>query len=361
MATPRFSIVITTWNGLKHLQRCLPSIVASVHHSFEVIVVDNASTDETLTWLASKYPCVKAVALNSNFKYGGGNNRAIHACSGDIVIFLNNDVTVDTNWLRALDQAFSSDPDLTVAQPKILSLLDPQRFEYAGAAGGYLDRYGYPFCRGRIFSTIEKDMGQYDQPVDILWASGAALAIRKSVFVGAGGFDDDFGLHMEELDLCWRLLNRGHMVRFVPASCVYHLGGGSLPTGSYKKSYYNYRNNLFMLWKNLTAPSFYKRMGTRSMLDFAATIRALLLGRWFEVAAIAAAYSSFAWSLSRLCKKRRILQSRRTVVSDPPQMIDCCIPFEYFIRKHKTYTVIAKTLCPDQARYVTQLHRPVIS
>lgn len=333
---PSFSIIIVSWNALHHLQTYLPSVSATDYPDFEIILADNASTDGSKKWVRDHFPGVKIAALDKNYGYCGGNNKAVPYAQGDILVFLNNDVRVEPDWLDALAQCFS-DPNVGAAQPKFRSDEDSEYFEYAGAAGGFLDRYGYPFCRGRIFDTVEKDWGQYDDSRDILWASGAALAIRKELFVNQEGFDEDFEFHMEEIDFCWRLWNTGYKVRYCPQSTIYHLGGGSMPMGSPRKVYYNYRNNLTMLWKNCSAGSLVRRFWPRYSLDIIAALRSLTLGNWEECKAIIRAHYHFWRSFSSVQRKRQDLQRRRTVEDDPAGILPVNIVKEYFLKNKKTF------------------------
>jgi GT2 family glycosyltransferase len=253
--------------------------------------------------------------------------------TGDILLFLNNDVRVEPNWLVPLANLFDANPATAAAQPKIRSYKNTRAFEYAGAAGGFIDHYGYPFCRGRIFDAVETDTGQYDDETPIFWASGAALAVRKKVFEQINGFDEDFEFHMEEIDLCWRLWNKNHAVTFCPASIVYHLGGGSLPVHSPRKRYFNYRNNLIMLWKNYTLSSLLVRFPMRLMLDAVAALQELLKGKWPACKAIIKAHEHFWLSLSRTNRKRRLLQQKRLTHSNPPTMKKVSIVWQYFVKK----------------------------
>lgn len=334
---PRFSIVIVTWNALSHLKTYLPSVAATEHDSFEIVIADNNSTDGTPGWVRSHYPQVRLARFDDNYGYSGGNNRAVPYAKGEILVFLNNDVAVEPDWLDALDRAFRERPDTAALQPKIRSYRDPERFEYAGAAGGHLDRYGYPFCRGRLFDTVEVDRGQYDESAPVFWASGAALAVRKSCFGEADGFDEDFQFHMEEIDLCWRLWRRGWEVRCEPGSVVYHLGGGSLPMGSPRKVYYNYRNSLFMLWKNYSTAALWGRLPVRVVLDKVAALRALMRGNTREFGAIVRAYRDFLLSLGRVHRTRRRLRAQGLSTADPPVMQPFSVVWSYFAAGRRTF------------------------
>lgn len=337
---PFFSIIIVSWNALPHLKNYLPSVAATEYPNFEIILADNASEDGSKAWVREHYPKVKIATFDQNYGYCGGNNRAVPHAEGDILLFLNNDVRVEPDWLHGLAECFQKDPQVAAVQPKMLADEQPEYFEYAGAAGGFLDKFGYPFCRGRIFETIEQDQGQYDNETDILWASGAALAVRKEVFEELGRFDEDFDFHMEEIDLCWRLWNAGYKVQFCPQSTVYHLGGGSMSMESPRKVYYNYRNNLRMLWKNSSSDSLYWRFLGRYGLDIVAAFRTLFFGEWKELNAIIRAHVHFWESFGSTYEKREKLQRRRKVKSDPPTLLPISIIAEYFLKGKKFFSEI---------------------
>lgn len=342
---PFFSIIIVSWNALHHLKKYLPSVTATNYSAFEIILADNASDDGSKEWVEKQYPEVTIVELDKNYGYCGGNNRAVPHAKGNILLFLNNDVRVDPDWLHALAECFS-DPGTAAAQPKFRSDKKPEYFEYAGAAGGFLDRYGYPFCRGRIFDTVEKDRGQYDDPRDIFWASGAALAIRKELFEDQEGFDEDFEFHMEEIDLCWRLWNAGYRVRYCPGSVIYHLGGGSLPMKSPRKVYYNYRNNLMMLWKNCSSLTLHRRFWIRYSLDFISALRFLVNGEWAEYKAVVRAHYHFWQTFGTTRRKRIQLQVKRVEKRDPSPLLPITLVFEYFVKRKHTFDAIFST-SPD--------------
>lgn len=334
---PDFSIIIVTWNALHHLKTYLPSVREHSHEDAEIIIADNASTDDTAGWIAKHYPDIRIITMDRNYGYCGGNNRAAAYANGKYLVFLNNDVEVTPGWLTPLRSVLDKDDYVAAVQPKLRSWKDREYFEYAGAAGGMLDRYGYPFCRGRIFETLEKDVGQYDDPCDISWASGAAMVIRKEIFNDCGGFDESFEFHMEEIDLCWQIWNRGYRVRYCPDSVVYHLGGGSLPPDSPRKVYYNYRNNLKMIWKNCASGTLLPKMAMRMILDHIALERSLLRFQLGESRAILRAYFHFFSSLPYLMKKRRSLREKRTVPDDQFVLYSRSIIWQYFFRKRKTF------------------------
>ncbi|MDR9419225.1 glycosyltransferase family 2 protein [Gracilimonas sp.] len=331
-----FSIIIVTWNALNHLKNYLPSVVETEYPDFEIIIADNASDDGSKQWIKSTYPDVKIATFDRNYGYCGGNNRAVPFTEKEILLFLNNDVRVDKNWLHGINKAFKDDMTAAV-QPKMLSDKEPEKFEYAGAAGGFIDKYGYPFCRGRIFEEVEKDEGQYDNNRNLFWASGAALAIRKDLFRETGGFDEDFEFHMEEIDLCWRLQNLGYQIGYAPDSVVYHLGGGSLPMGSPRKVYYNFRNSLFMLWKNYSSFSLRKRFGIRILLDIVAAWKALAQGKPKEWWAVAKAHLHFLKDLGKVSRKRAYLQKQRVNKDDPDAMLNFSIIWQHFLKAVKKF------------------------
>ena len=333
---PDFSIIIVTWNALHHLKTYLPSVWEHSHPQAEVLIADNASTDGTAEWVKETFPDMRVVTLDRNYGYCGGNNRAAQHAGTDRLIFLNNDVEVTPGWLEPLREILDENPDVAAVQPKLRSWSDKEFFEYAGAAGGMLDRYAYPFCRGRIFDTLERDNEQYDDACDISWASGAALVIRRELFLDFGGFDETFEFHMEEIDLCWRLWNRGYRIRYCPDSVVYHLGGGSLPTDSPRKLYYNFRNNLKMILKNCRTRDLLPRLFIRMVLDGVAFARLLAGGKVRECWAILRAHLHFYRSLPGLISTRKTLKAVRTVPDDKPVLRPYSIIWQYFLRGRRT-------------------------
>ncbi|NBC17963.1 MAG: glycosyltransferase [Bacteroidetes bacterium] len=287
---PLVSIVIVTWNALPLLQQCLPSVVATDYPNLEIILADNASSDGSAEWVEAMHPSVTIVRHPENWAFARGNNAALDHAEGDYVLLLNNDVEVPPDWLDPLVATMETHPDVGAVQPKLLQHHARSRFEYAGGAGGFLDRFGYPFTRGRLFFTLEEDRGQYDDPRDVFWATGAALLLRRRALDEVGLLDEQFWMHMEEIDLCWRLWRQGWRVRVEPRSTVYHIGGGSLPQGDPRKTYYNFRNSLLMLYKNLPPAAWRRVFPIRAALDGLAALRAVVQGRWAEGRAILRAY-----------------------------------------------------------------------
>mgnify|MGYP002623430165 FL=1 len=299
------AIVILNWNGRAMLQRYLPSVVANTPDDACVVVADNGSTDDSLAFVESNYPQAGIVRLDRNYGFAEGYNRALAQVEAEYYVLLNDDVDVVAGWIEPIIKLFEDNPQVAVCQPKLL--MDTQRdtFEYAGASGGFIDRFGYPFCRGRMFNTLERDEGQYDDCAEVMWATGAAMFVRGSVWREVGGLDGSFFAHMEEIDFCWRVRNRGYKVMCCPQSVVYHLGGGTLPKGSPRKTYLNFRNNLSMLYKNLPSSRLVPVLALRIPLDWVAALKFLTDGNPGDFAAVGKAHRSFIASLKRLRRQRR--------------------------------------------------------
>ena len=290
----RVAVIILNWNGEKLLREFLPSVVKNTNTDLgRVVVVDNHSTDGSWICLEQEFPDVERVLFEDNFGFAGGYNRAIEMIEAEYVVLLNSDVEVAPGWLEPLVAVLDRDERVAAVQPKILAYRDKKKFEYAGAAGGYIDYLGFPFCRGRVMDTTEQDDGQYDDEVDVFWATGASLCIRRDVYRATGGLDEAFFAHMEEIDLCWRLKNGGYTLKVVPSSVVYHLGGGSLPMNHPRKLFLNYRNNLLMLHKNLCAKQRKKIFFARVLLDTMAGGLFLLKGQWSNTRSVIRAYKAF--------------------------------------------------------------------
>lgn len=290
----KVAVVILNWNGKKLLKEFLPSVVRhTTHNEVDVIVADNGSSDDSLLFLSNSYPQIKTIVLEQNYGFADGYNRALNQIESEYFVLLNSDVEVTQDWLLPIIDFLDRNKDVAAAQPKILSQRNKAYFEYAGASGGFIDRLGYPFCRGRIFKAVEEDKGQYDNPIDVLWATGACLVIRSNDFFEAGGFDATFFAHMEEIDLCWRLLARGKSIKCIPASEVYHYGGATLDQENPRKVYLNFRNNLLMLYKNMADKEYKKLMCIRWFLDYLASFFFLLTGSFSKMKAVWKARKDF--------------------------------------------------------------------
>ena len=285
---PSVAVVILNWNGKQLLEKFLPSVVGSVYENLQLIVGDNGSTDDSIAFLKREYPIVSIIANEKNYGFAEGYNQVLSKVDADYFVLLNSDVQVPKNWITPVIELMESDAKIAAAQPKIKWQLQQQQFEYAGAAGGFMDLYAYPFCRGRIFDHLEMDNGQYNKQLDIFWASGAALFMRSKAWHEVGGLDPDFFAHMEEIDLCWRLKNLGYKIVYCPQAEVYHVGGGTLNANNPYKTYLNFRNNLIILQKNLPLADAYFRVLIRMCIDFIAWIHFLLKGE-----------TSFAWSVNK--------------------------------------------------------------
>jgi GT2 family glycosyltransferase len=303
------AIVILNYNGRHYLEKFLPNIIR-YSGNYEIWIADNASTDQSLEWIRSNYPSLRVLEIQENKGYAGGYNEALRHIKSDYYILLNSDIEVTENWVDPVITFMDSDSSIAACQPKILAYDLPTHFEYAGAAGGYMDYLGYPFCRGRIFDTREEDLGQYDDEKDVFWATGACLFLRASAFHKASGFDESFFAHMEEIDLCWRLLNLKFRVTYCGKSVVYHVGGGTLHKSNPKKTFLNYRNNLIMLFKNLPKGRRWKTVLIRLVLDGISSVRFMATGAWPDVIAIVRAHFAFYRMIPSLVKKNPRTRNR---------------------------------------------------
>jgi GT2 family glycosyltransferase len=303
----KIAVVILNWNGAKLLQQFLPSILRYSPEA-TIFVADNASIDDSIAVLKTHFPSVQIIQNQDNYGFAKGYNEAMKNLNFDIYALVNSDIEVTENWLQPILDKFKNEPKTAIIQPKILDFKDKAFFEYAGAAGGYIDQYGYPFCRGRIFDTIEKDHQQYEDETEIFWASGACFFIRSEVYYTLQGFDDDFFAHQEEIDLCWRAINRGYHIQYTPKSVVYHVGGATLQQGNPKKTYLNFRNSLLMLVKNLPKSRLLPILFLRLCLDGLAGIQFLFKGKPNHTFAILKAHFSFYYLLPRFYKKREANQ-----------------------------------------------------
>ncbi len=302
----KVSVIILNWNGDEHgfIRRYLPTVVQYTDPALaDVVVADNGSEDSSLQLLAEEFSSVKVIPLGKNYGFAEGYNRAIKQVETPYVVLLNDDVAVTEHWLEPLLEHMEVHEHTAAVQPKILSDRDHSLFEYAGACGGYLDKHGYPYCRGRIFDTIEKDEGQYDMKRPIMWASGACMLVRRELYLKAGGLDKHFFAHMEEIDLCWRLRRMQWRITCVPHSVVYHLGGGSLPQGNPTKTRLNFRNSLLMLYKNLPKKSRSRIMFERKCLDFIAALNFLFHGQFKQVGAIRQAHKEAKWMIQDIYER----------------------------------------------------------
>lgn len=327
------AIVILNWNGRKFLQEFLPLVLSNSGNSAEVIVADNASTDDSVAWMQAHYPNVRLILNKENGGFAQGYNDALKQVDAEYYILLNSDIEVTPNWVDPVLRMMDADPSIGACQPKLRSFYEREKFEYAGAAGGFIDRYGYPFCRGRIFFELEKDDGQYDDPCEIFWATGACMFVRAELYHQLGGLDADFFAHMEEIDFCWRLKSAGYKIMYCPQSVVYHIGGGTLPKSSSRKTYLNFRNNFTLLYKNLPARELFPVFFVRLFLDGVAAMKFLLTGGISDMFAVTRAHFSFYRHLGAHRKKRRAL-----VQKDVNCRYQGNLVWEHYIRGIKRYS-----------------------
>lgn len=292
----KVSVVILNLNGAEMLRTFLPSVVKYTNPELaEVCVADNGSTDNSVDIVRDEFPSVRLISFKENYGFAEGYNKVMDNVDTDYVVLLNSDVEVTEGWIEPILSYMESHKDVAACQPKILSYHDKKKFEYAGASGGYIDKYGYPFCRGRVFDSLETDNGQYDTPADIFWASGAAMFVRRDVYVAVGGLDPKFFAHMEEIDLCWRLLSRGYRLVCIPESKVYHVGGATLKKENPKKTYLNFRNNLLMMYKNLPSDELRKVMIVRCFLDYLAVVFYILKFDFSNASAVVKARKDYSF------------------------------------------------------------------
>jgi GT2 family glycosyltransferase len=328
----KLAVLILNWNGKDLLERFLPSICKYNSDFANIIVVDNASSDDSVTFLNTEYPEIETIELDKNYGFAEGYNKAMEMVNYPYVVLLNTDVRVTENWLVEPLDFLEKNGDYAACQPKILDEKEPTKFEYAGASGGYIDRFGYPFCRGRIFDDLEVDAGQYDSVKDVFWASGAALFVRRELYLEVGGLDASFFAHQEEIDLCWRLLNMNYKIACIPQSTVFHLGGASLDKMNPKKTFLNFRNNLVMLLKNLPVyalPIIFIRM----VFDGVAGVKFISEGKFSHCWAIVKAHFSFYSRIPSV-----LLNRKKTIKISNSLMYSKSILVEYFIKKNKTYS-----------------------
>jgi GT2 family glycosyltransferase len=306
---PLVALVILNWNGRHHLEQFLPSVLASGYPALQVIVADNASTDDSVLFLQQHHPQVRLLTLPKNYGFAAGYNEALRQVSASYYLLLNSDVEVSPGWITPMVQLLEKNDAFAACQPKILAYNNKTVFEYAGAGGGWIDAFGYPFARGRVFDVCEYDQGQYNDAQEVFWASGAALLIKSSAFHAAGGFDPYFFAHQEEIDLCWRLQLMGYHIWCCPQSVVYHVGGGTLPRGNSKKTFLNFRNNQIMLAKNLPWSEKWWKIPYRQALDALSAWKGLLSGDAGYTLAIIKAHIGFlGWIFSRTKRQKKVVR-----------------------------------------------------
>ena len=332
------AIVILNWNGRDMMRRFLPSVIAHSSALAEVIVADNGSTDGSCEMLTEEFPSVRQIVLTENYGFAEGYNRALAGLEADYYLLLNSDVEVKDDWLAPLYEYMEQHPEVAACQPKLLAQREPDTYEYAGAMGGLVDHYGYPYCRGRLFDTVEKDHGQYDaDATPLLWVTGAALLVRRKDWEASGGLDGRFFAHMEEIDLCWRLCCRGRKVVCVPESRAYHVGGASLAQGNPRKTFLNFRNNLLMLYKNLPDESLGPVLRMRCLLDYVAAAKFLLSGDTANARAVVRARREFA-RLRPEFAPQRAENLRQMRVAHPAGHTSLCLLWQFYARGRRLFS-----------------------
>ena len=329
----KVAVVILNWNGKKFLEQFLPNVIKNSADDAEVIIADNASTDNSVAFLNQYYPNIRIIQNKENSGFAKGYNDALANIEADYYVLLNSDIQVTPGWIKPVINLIEKDINIAACQPKILSYYKPERFEYAGAAGGFIDKFGYPFCRGRIFQTLEEDYEQYNDVAEIFWATGACMFIRAELFHLLGGFDDDFFAHMEEIDLCWRLKNAGFKIMYCPDSSVYHIGGGTLPKESYRKTYLNFKNNIILLYKNLPSKKIFPILGLRFILDGIAGLKFFLSGNYKDFFAVIRAHFTFYSTFQKHYQKRKLIKHNNV-----SKIYQRSIVFDYYFLSKKYFS-----------------------
>lgn len=330
------AVIILNYNGAGMLRRFLPSVIEYSPEA-SIYVADNGSSDESCDVVRNEFPAVKLMVLDHNYGFAEGYNRALAQVDEEYAVLLNSDVEVTRGWLSPMTQFLDSNPEVAACQPKLLSFKQKDFFEYAGAAGGFIDKWGYTFCRGRIFNTVERDSGQYDDTTDVFWATGAALMIRNEVYKNNGGLDGRFFAHMEEIDLCWRLRNRGYRIACVPQSHVYHVGGATLKKENPQKTYLNFRNNLLMIYKNAPDCQLKKIMLFRKVFDNVAALKFLASGEYAAFKAVRKARRDFKAMRSGY-DKARAENMKQAVTTRIPEVLKSSILYKYYLGFKHTYS-----------------------
>jgi len=339
----RVAIAILNWNGKTLLEKFLPDVIKHSTAYADVYVIDNASSDDSVKFIASNFTSIKIIQNADNYGFAKGYNEGLKKISADYFVLLNSDVQVTKNWMEPIISLMESDKKIAACQPKLLNYKTRDEFEYAGGAGGFIDKYGYPFCRGRIFNSFEKDNGQYNDAREIFWASGACLFIRSKNYFESGGLDEDFFAHMEEIDLCWRMKNMGYKVMYCPNSVVYHVGGGTLSKISSAKTFLNFRNNLILLFKNHAPEYFRIKIFFRLKMDLLAGMKFFFSGDFKHFIAVIKAHWNFFGSLGRTFKKRRAMQ-KQIFHYTSSAVYKKSIVWEYFVKGKRRFSELDEKL-----------------
>lgn len=335
----KIAIVILNWNGKRFLEKFLPSVIKYSPKN-SVFVADNCSNDDSIEFIKSNFPDVTVILNDTNGGFAKGYNDALKNLHAEYYVLLNSDVEVTENWTDQIIEFMDKNPDVSACQPKILSYNNKSMFEYAGACGGFIDKYGYPFCRGRIFDLCESDNGQYNSIKEIFWATGACMFVRAEVFKKLNGFDEDFFAHMEEIDLCWRMKNKGYKIFAIPQSIVYHVGGGTLHKSNPKKTFLNFRNSLITLFKNDNSKSIYLKIFFRLLLDGIAGLMFIFKGKFDDFLAIIKAHFSFYVDFKKTKQKRKKLLNDVLKLKKDDTMYKKSIVFQFYLKRRKKYNLL---------------------
>jgi len=335
------AVIILNYNGADLLRHYLPSVISSVNGDAEVIVADNGSTDESVKVMREEFPNTQLLAFDTNYGFAEGYNKAIREIEAKYVVLLNSDVETPDGWLEPLIEHMDMHPECAALQPKIIADKCRTHFEYAGAAGGFIDKYGYPFCRGRVLDNVEEDKGQYNDPIEVFWATGACLVTRRDIYIETGGLDGRFFAHQEEIDLCWRLKSRGYSIKCIPSSTVYHLGGGSLGYESPRKTYLNFRNNQLLLYKNVMPGRYCWVAFVRFFLDIAAAMNLLVHGKAANSLSVFKAWIDFIKHKKEF-RKDREENLKKTKVKNIPEQLNFLLISQVYIGKRSTFDELTK-------------------
>lgn len=333
------AVVILNWNGKKFLEQFLPAVIEYSKDVADVIVADNASTDDSVAFLKTHFSEIPIIINEANGGFAKGYNDALKQVNAEYYVLLNSDIEVTPHWIEPVIELMDADKTIAACQPKIRSFFERNKFEYAGAAGGFIDKYGYPFCRGRLFLSIEEDKGQFDDACEIFWATGACMFVRAELFHKYGGLDEDFFAHMEEIDFCWRMKNHNYKIMYCPDVVVFHIGGGTLPKSSSQKTYLNFRNNLTLLYKNLPANRILIVFAFRLVLDGIAAVKFLAEGGFRDYIAVTRAHFSFYRRFGKIRKKRK-MQTQQKV----GHIYHGNIVIDYYLLKRKKFTDLKKKI-----------------
>ncbi len=332
------AVVILNWNGRQLLEKFIPVVLKNTQHpKVDIIVADNASTDDSVNYLKKQFPQIKIISLEENFGFAGGYNKALAQVDADYFVLLNSDIAPEPNWISPLIDAMENDQKLAACMPKIRAFNNPKEFEYAGASGGYIDVFGYPFCRGRILNHIEEDKGQYNTELPVFWATGAALMIKADLYLNTGGLDESFFAHMEEIDLCWRVKNMGYQIKVIPSSEVLHVGGATLDQQHPKKTFLNFRNNLLMMLKNLSGWRLFIILFVRMILDGVAALHFILKGESKHFVAVFKAHMSFYRLIPDAIRKRKQQRPLR-IKSIHKEMYPQSIIWAFYFKKLRKFS-----------------------